>query len=233
MDHDEAVLAKLKATERRVHERDDDIIIVAPEHPYFTRHMPEKYRPRVVEIHDLIARADEYVTIADNGDAVIAKAIEKAMSRAEVEHVETLVSIHNMKLHERYPFQIKPVDDSESTTDTSNTGTTSQPLGDPPPTPCTPHVTFTAHWWGFRIYMDHCMCNALKLGTYVSGVASVVTALLAAAGLSIANPYIALAVGLISLMLGWIAWADGYCIPNSGANYNQSWTVQGWITTVC
>jgi hypothetical protein len=56
---------------------------------------------------------------------------------------------------------------------------------------------------------------------------------MSAAGLAIANPYIALAAGLIALMIGWITWADGYCTPNSGANYNQSWTVQGWITTVC
>jgi len=57
--------------------------------------------------------------------------------------------------------------------------------------------------------------------------------LLAAAGISFVNPWVALGVGILVTMLGWIAWADNYCSPPSGANYNQSWTVQGWITTVC
>ena len=68
MDPDESVRAKLKATERLFHEGNegDDVIVVAPENPYFTRRPPKEHRPRIVEIHDLIARADEYVTIGDD-----------------------------------------------------------------------------------------------------------------------------------------------------------------------
>ncbi len=184
----------------------------------------------------------------------------RSMSAAEVQWVEHMVAIHNatmagpqVRLQRRgddgggdpppgnvgskHPAGSSGSPGFPGSSTSSDTSSTSQRLGDPP-SPCTPNVTITYYWWGFRLHLDHCFCKLLVPfgvgNTVVSG--SVMAFLIAALGTQAAgaiNPYIGLAAGLIVLMIAWITWADGYCTPNSGANYNQTWIVQGWITTVC
>ena len=230
MPHEKEILNKSSMAGGQV--ISEDVVLVSPPHPFFI-HEP-RTECREVGIHDLIARADEFVTMSSEGMANVAKGIHKAMSPTEVEWVEQMVAIHNLKLHKRPPFgkvPRRPLDPSSTGSTTSDTGSSSQAL-DPAPSPCVPHVNVSFYWWGFRIYMDHCICKLVtSFGTPIAGAGTVIAGILAAAG--VGGPWIALAAGLILLMAAWIAWADGYCTPNSGANYNQSWTVQGWITTVC
>jgi hypothetical protein len=201
----------------------NEMVLVASSHPYFIRHAPKK-RPHEVEIHELIARADEYVTVSSEGIASLAKAIHNVLSAKEIEWVEQMIAMHNLKLHR--------ILHGKHLQQTFDTGSSSQALGNPGPSPCVPHVTVSFYWWGFRIHMDHCFCKLITtFGSPAANAVNVIGAILAAAGLG--GPWAALAAGIILLMVGWIVWADGYCTPNSGANYNQSWTVQGWITTVC
>jgi hypothetical protein len=100
---------------------------------------------------------------------------------------------------------------------------------------CVEYANVTAYWWGFRIYMNHCLCNDIKLILAGGGATlSAIFAILVEAGVAsvIGGVWVGLAVGIIATMAAWIDWADNYC-GNMGCNYNQSWTVQGWITTVC
>src|SRR5215472_11742864 len=243
-----------------LHEKDseefEEVVLVGAPHPFLIREPQPKTRIREVAINDLVARADEYVTVV-NGVAIVAPAIRKAMSATEVQWVELMVAIHNatmampqVRLQQRgnegggdpaVPGNIgsrHPAGSSGSPGfPGSDTSSSSQKLGDPP-APCTPNVTVTYYWWGFRLHLDHCFCKLLvPFGVANTvGAGSTVTFLIAALGSQAAgaiNAYIGLAAGLITLMIAWIVWADGYCTPNSGANYNQTWTVQGWITTVC
>ena len=216
---------------RRLHA--DGVVLLAPEHPYAVTDSPlaeRPCRPNVVMVDDLVARADEFVSIGDDGRALVAKAIRKHLTDQEIEHVEAMVAIHNLKLHDRPPHLLPPPPPAADDTDT---GTSSQALDPPAPQPCTPNASISFSWWGFRIHLDHCFCKMIPLfGTAGAGSAASVAAILGLAGIS-AGPWIGIAAGCIALMAAWITWADGYCTPNSGANYNQSWTVQGWITTNC
>jgi hypothetical protein len=243
----------------------EHVVLVNAPHPLLIREPQPREPIREVAINDLIARADEYVTVV-NGVAIVAPAIKKVMSATEVQWVEHLVAIHNVTMPSQNvnvsvggaQIRLQPQgagvrppalphagsqSGGSSSGDTpptsSSTSSTSQAIGGSPPVPCTPNVTITFYWWGFRLYMDHCFCKLLTpIGSAAAGAGGVTAALLLAgfAGTNIAfaaGPYFALAASLIAAMVGWITWADGYCTPNSGANYNQSWTVQGWITTVC
>jgi len=140
--------------------------------------------------------------------------------------VDLLVQLYNLESARHFRASVKAGKTPEAPADT---GSTSEALG----SPCVPSVSISFYWWGFRIHMDHCFCSSLNPVT-VAGDAGMVAVLLLAAGIDVfASPWFALAVALILTMVAWIVLADSYCTPNSGANYNQSWTVQGWITTVC
>jgi hypothetical protein len=210
----------------------NELVNIALDHPLRMLSLPSGEGLVTVRIDDLIGRADDHVTIGKDGQATIAKSIERSLSSAEIEHVAALVAIHNLKLH----IGEQPVKRTEPTDTPSDTAETSQPLGDPPPpapTRCTPHASISFYWWGFRIHLDHCFCKMIPVfGAVGTGVGAGVASLLAASQVA-GGPYVAIAAGIIAFMAGWIAYADGACTPNSGANYNQSWTVQGWITTVC
>jgi hypothetical protein len=212
--------------------RPEALARAALDHPLRMLSLPSEKGLVTVRIDDLIERADDHVMIGKDGEATIAKSIEKNLSKAEMQYVADLVAIHNLKLHTRQ----QPVDRTEPPDAPSDTAETSQPLGDPPPpapTPCPPNASISFYWWGFRIHMDHCFCNLIPVfGTVGTGAGAVIAGMLAGSGVA-GGPYVALAAGLILLMAAWIKYADGACTPNSGANYNQSWTVQGWITTVC
>lgn len=229
-----ASIDTLPSLEERQQMHADGLLLLAPDHPFATIDSPHYRRPcdpRTVMVDDLIARADDFVTVGDDGTAVIAKAIRKHLTEQEIEHVEAMVAIHNLKLHTHPRVPVAP-----PTPPTDDTASTQQPLGDPPPppapAPCTPNAFVTFYWWGFRIHLDHCFCKMIPLfGTAAAGISGSIAAILVAAGAG--GPWVGLAAALIALMAAWITWADGYCTPNVGANYNQSWTVQGWITTNC
>jgi hypothetical protein len=173
---------------------------------------------------DLIARADAHIGLADDGTATIGDRISEALTPAELEYVQLLVSLHNAR-----PAGQRATAADRNAPPRRQTGP--QALG----APCVANASATAYWWGFRIYMDHCLCNDIAFGIAGgSTVTGVVFGILAATEVvsAIGAGWIGLAVGIIVTMAAWIAWADGYC-GGVGCNYNQSWTVQGWITTVC
>ena len=211
----------------------DNVIISGPPHPSVLRNPPQF---REVPITDLIERADRYVSI-EEGAAKLNSAIQEVMTAAEIAMVEHLVQLHNSESARHFRASVKagPVRPAPKTPDTpTDTGSSSEALGSPP-APCVPSVSITFFWWGFRIHMDHCFCSLINpAAAGVAATVGAVAAIMQAAGLAVAaNPYLGLAAALILTMVAWISWADSYCVPNSGANYNQSWTVQGWITTVC
>ena len=72
----------------------EEVVLVNAPHPFLIREPQPQIRIREVAINDLVARADEYVTVA-NGVATVAPAIRKVMSAAEVQWVEHMVAIHN------------------------------------------------------------------------------------------------------------------------------------------
>jgi hypothetical protein len=222
---------------RRVSE---NVVIVGAPHPGVIRHQPPGIEsPREVPITDLVKRADKYVSIV-KGKAKLDPKIEAVMSDTEIAMVAHLVELYNSDTAQRFRDSVKgwrrPVPKRPPAPPADEgTSSTSQALGDPPPMPCTPHISIIFFWWGFRIRMDHCFCSLLiPIGGGVSAVAGVIALFMAATGLAgSVNPWLGLAAGLVATMIGWITWADNYCTPKQGANYNQTWTVQGWITTAC
>jgi hypothetical protein len=212
------------------HRKISEAIIVGPPHPSVLRNPPQF---REVPITDLIERADRYVSI-EKGAAKLNPAIQEVMTAAEIAMVEYLVNLHNSESARHFRASVKEGPVRPAPTPDTDTGSTSEALGSPP-APCVPHVSIRFFWWGFRINMDHCFCSLINPAAAGIGVTvGAIAAIMQAAGLAVAaNPYLGLAAALILTMVAWISWADSYCVPNSGANYNQSWTVQGWITTVC
>src|SRR4051794_19208449 len=153
-----ASIDTLPSLEERQRMHADGVLLLAPDNPFATIDSPHYRRPsdpRTVLVDDLIARADDFVTVGDDGTAVIAKAIRKQLTEQEIEHVEAMVAIHNLKLHTHQRVPVEP-----PTPPADDTASTEQPLGDPPPppapVPCTPNVSVTFYWWGFRIHLDHC-----------------------------------------------------------------------------
>jgi hypothetical protein len=218
--------------------KNDNVVIVGAPHPSVIRHSIVSEHPlREVAISDLVARADKFVTIS-NGTANIDPALKDEMSPTEAAAVAHMIEAYNSETARQFraSLQAGKVKLPRKVDPPADTSSSSQALGSaPPPSACTPNLSISYYWWGFRIHMDHCFVSLLKpFGTGIAAAAGTVATFMAAAGLSTSvNPYLGLAAGLIATMVGWITWADGYCTPNSGANYNQSWTVQGWITTNC
>jgi hypothetical protein len=181
---------------------------------------------QLVALDDLIARADAHVSVTDDGTAMVDDQIDQDLAPAELEHVRLLVSAHNAR-----PPELRAKPDTTQVAAESGLRTEPQALGEA----CVANASASTYWWGFRIYMDHCMCNdialAIGLGSTATGT---IFGLLAATEVvtAVGAAWVGLAVGIIVTMAAWIAWADGYC-GGVGCNYNQSWTVQGWITTVC
>lgn len=179
---------------------------------------------QLVEIDDLIARADAHVDLAEDGTASISERIGEALSPLEVEHVKLLVSLHNAR---PAGLRATPVGRNIALKMRSEP----QALGDA----CVASASARTYWWGFRIYMDHCLCNDIAFAVGAgTGATGVIFGLLSATEVvtAVGAGWVGLAVGIIVTLAAWIAWADGHC-NGAGCNYNQSWTVQGWITTVC
>ena len=181
---------------------------------------------RFVEIDDLIARADAHVTIAEDGMARIGQTISEVLSPLELEHVRHLISLHNAR-----PVGLRASSAERDPMLKSQSQGQIQAMGER----CVEDATASTYWWGFRIYMNHCLCNDIEfvVGAGAAAASAIFTILTAAEVVTaIGAGWIGLAVGIIVTMALWITWADGYC-GGMGCNYNQSWTVQGWITTVC
>jgi hypothetical protein len=173
---------------------------------------------------DLIARADAHVSLTDDGIVTLSDKISDVLSPLELEHVRLLVSLHNAR-----PAGLRATPTGRSTV------LKRRPQPQAAGEACIASASAATYWWGFRIYMDHCLCNDITFAIGAGGTAvSSVFGLLVAVDVvsAIGAGWIGLAAGIIVTMGLWIAWADAYC-GGVGCNYNQSWTVQGWITTVC
>jgi len=178
---------------------------------------------RIVEMDDLIARADPHVSVGEDGMATISDQASEVLSPLELDHVRLLVSLHNAK-----PSQMRATSADRNVP--LRTRRPPQALER-----CVESANVTTYWWGFRIYMNTCLCNDIKF--IIAGGSTIISAVFAlmveaGAATAIGSVWLGLAVGIIVTMAAWIDWADNYC-GNMGCNYNQTWTVQGWITTVC
>jgi hypothetical protein len=197
-------------------------------------------KPEEVIITGLIQRADKHVSI-DGDIAKINPLIKQDLTEDEINKITEIVNLYNsdkaLQFRELFKLPIINPGQPMAPSTSSDSTSTSQAINNPPPSPCTPHISVSFQWWGFTLHLDHCFCYLLKsFGGVVGPTANNVSAILAAAGVtgaSAGNAWVGLAVGLIAFVWAWIAWADGNCTPNTGANYNQSWTVQGWVTANC
>lgn len=212
---------------------DAEAVLVASRSIYTGQ--PElSHPPRVVDLADLIARADQHIALAKDGTATATKSLHNDLEPEEVAHVATLLDIFNTQPIQHLMLKLPPV---EAPDDTASTG---QAVGGGAPVPCTPHIKISNKgWWGIELYLDHCFCSEVSIltGGAAVGAAVVFEIIKEAFGVAVfgalGGVWIALISATIAAYVAMIVKADTYCTPNAGCKLVFTWFAPAFIRTMC